>query len=70
METPNDGSDLYYRAAAVNAALSMSDYMSYEQASPISSTLATECGSMWKSVIIGGADIETALTDVIAKVSE
>ena len=28
------------------------------------------CGSMWKSVIIGGADIETALTDVIAKVSE
>lgn len=61
LETPGDGSEDYYKAAAVKAALGMSDYMSFELVSADSSTLASDCGAMWKSVIIGGEDIEQAL---------
>lgn len=68
LEMENDGSADYYKAAAVNAVLEMTDYLSYEHISPLTSTLATECGTMWKSVIIGGADVDSALSETAAKV--
>ena|GEM_PF-1058431 len=65
LEVQNDGSEEWYKAAAVNAALEMNDYMSCERVSASSAALATACGTMWKSVIIGGADIENALAEVV-----
>jgi len=69
LEAEADGSIDYYRAASINAALKMSGYTRYQQVSPISATLASECGTMWQSVIIGGADMDTALEAVAAKVN-
>lgn len=66
----NDGSGEYYRSAAVNAALDMMDYMKNEQFSPITASLATECGEMWKAVIIGGADIDESIANVVVKVTK
>lgn len=63
LDHENDGSEDYYKAAAVNAALGMADFMSYEQVSDNSSALATNCGAMWKAVIIGGADLDQSLAE-------
>jgi len=57
----NDGSAAYYKAAAVNAALEMNDYMRFDVAFAQSGELATEVGNMWKSIMVGGADIASTL---------
>lgn len=64
----SDGSLDYYKAAAVNAVLSMSEYLTTDKQCPITSSLAEECGQMWKSVIVGGQDIEEAIAGVLSKV--
>lgn len=57
----NDGSAAYYKAAAVNAALEMTDYMRFDVAFPKSGELATEVGNMWKSIMVGDADAASML---------
>lgn len=56
------------KAEAVNAVLAAQEGMSYERIIPNSSTLAQECGTLWQSVMIGGADIDTALSAAAANV--
>lgn len=56
------------KAAAVQAVLDMQDKMSYERVIPNCAALADECGTMWKSVMIGGAEVDTALAAAAAKV--
>ena len=70
LETENDGSSNYYKAAAVNTLLEMADYMQYERVSPVSAALAESCGTMWQSVIIGGKDIEAAMEQAVAEVEK
>lgn len=64
-----DGSPAYYKAASVNAALEMQDYMTYDRIIPQTTELSTEAGNTWMSVMIGGADIETAIADAVAKIN-
>ncbi len=61
------GTASYYKAQAVKAALQMNDYMRFDVAFDRSGELATEIGNMFKSVMIGGEDIVTALAAVQAK---
>ena len=61
------GTKAFYYASAVNAALKMQDIMSFDVAFGNADKLATEVGSMWKAVMIGGADPATALTETAAK---
>lgn len=68
LETEFDNSVTYYRAAAINACLEMSDYIQYQQVGPVSSNLAKEVGTMWQSVIIGDADIDESIAAVMAAV--
>lgn len=57
----------YYYAIAVKAALDMKDYMGYDVAFDQAGQLATAVGTMFKSVIIGGADPATALAQLQAE---
>lgn len=66
LETPNDGSKTYYTAAEINAVLEMSDYMSYEQMTPVTASLAKAAGTMWQSIIIGNQDIDQAISEAVA----
>lgn len=67
LDTPNDGSKTYYTALEINAAMDMTDYMAYEPMTDVTASLATAAGSMWKAVIIGGQDIESAIADAVAQ---
>lgn len=58
----------YYKAQAVNAVLVIQDQMSYEKIADNASALSEACGTMWSSVMIGGADIETALATSVSSV--
>ncbi len=58
----------YYKAQAVNAVLKIQDQMSYEKIAKNSSTLSEACGTMWSSVMIGGADIESALATAVSSI--
>lgn len=68
LDTPNDGSKTYYTALEINAAMEMTDYMAYESMTNVTASLATAAGNMWKAVIIGGQDIDSAIADAIAQV--
>lgn len=68
LESENDGSKTYYTAAEINAVLQMTDYMSYEKMTPVTSSLATAAGTMWKAIIIGGQDIDEAISEAVAQV--
>jgi len=57
----------YYYAIAVKAALDMKDCMKYDIAFDQASQLATQVGTMWKSVLIGGASPPTSLAETQAK---
>lgn len=61
LETPNDGSATYYKAAAVNAVLQMSDALTPDVITSNLADIYSECGVLWQSIMIGGADISTAL---------
>lgn len=61
------GTKAFYYASAVNAALKMQDIMSFDVAFGNADKLATEVGSMWKAVMIGGADPAVALAETAAK---
>lgn len=61
LETPNDGSALYYKAASVNAVLQMSEALTPDIIVTNLADIYSECGVLWQSVMIGGADIDTAL---------
>lgn len=67
LSTPNDGGKTYYTASEINAALEMSDYMAYESMTDVTASLAAAAGSMWKAIIIGGQDIDSAIADAIAQ---
>ena len=54
------------KAAAVQAVLDIQAQMSYERVLPTSAALADECGTLWQSVMIGNADIDTALAAAAA----
>ncbi len=54
-------SPLYYKASAVNAALEMMDWMRFDVAFSDAGQFAEEIGNMWKSIMIGGADVESTL---------
>lgn len=58
----------YYMAQAVNAVLETQDQMSFERITPNSSALSEACGTMWSSVMIGGADIEEALATAVSSI--
>ena len=55
------GSVEYYFALEANAALAMQDIMTFDVAFADSLDFTEEIGTMWKSVMIGGADPEAAL---------
>lgn len=63
----NDGSAEYYKALAINAALEMTDIMSFDVAFDKADALASEVGTMWKSIMIGGADPVESIESVQAK---
>ncbi len=67
LSTANDGSKLYYTASEINAAMEMSAYMAYESMTDVTASLATATGSMWKAIIIGGQDIDSAIADAVAQ---
>ncbi len=67
LNAENDGSAAYFKALAVNAALEMNGYMRFDVAFDRSYELASEVGTMWQSVMVGGADIASALAAVQAK---
>ena len=70
LEIPaDDGSVPYYKAAAVNAVIAKEDYLKANVIVPNASTIAKECGVLWESIMIGGANIETALADTDAKIN-
>jgi multiple sugar transport system substrate-binding protein len=58
--TPKDG-NVYNFAISVNAALEMMDYMRYDIAIDNADKLAEKVGSMFRTVLIGGADPATTL---------
>lgn len=68
LQTENDGSKLYYTAAEINAALEMTNYMSYDAITEVTASLAKEAGTMWQAIIIGGQDIDEAIAAAVAKV--
>ncbi|PKL12888.1 MAG: hypothetical protein CVV52_08225 [Spirochaetae bacterium HGW-Spirochaetae-8] len=57
----------YYYAIAVKAALDMKNFMKYDIAFDQASQLAAQVGTMWKSVLIGGADPVASLAETQAK---
>jgi multiple sugar transport system substrate-binding protein len=57
----------YYYAIAVKAALDMKDYMRYDVAFDQAGQLAAKVGTMWKSVLIGGADPAKSLAALQAE---
>ncbi|MCQ2411869.1 MAG: extracellular solute-binding protein [Sphaerochaetaceae bacterium] len=63
----NDGSATYYKSLAINAALDMTEIMNLDVAFDMADALASEVGTMWKSVMIGGADPAQSLKDVQKK---
>ena len=63
-----EGDASYYKAQAVNAVLQIQDQMTFERVIPNSSKLSEACGTMWMSVMVGGADAETALSEAVAAV--
>ena len=58
----------YYKAQAVNAVLEIQEQMSFEKIAENSSALTEACGTMWSSVMIGGADIESALATAVSSI--
>ncbi|MBD5150052.1 MAG: extracellular solute-binding protein [Oscillibacter sp.] len=68
LDTPNDGSKTYYTALEIRAAMDMADYMTYEAMTDVTASLAAAAGSMWKAVIIGGQNIDSAIADAVAQV--
>jgi len=63
----SDTGKSYYYAIAVKAALDMQDFMKYDVVFDQASQLATQVGTMWKSVLIGGADPVASLKESQAK---
>lgn len=63
----NDGSATYYKAAATKVALELQDYVRLNVAFPKEGELGTEVGNMWKSIMIGGADIQSELEATASK---
>ncbi len=59
--TSSVDSPSYYKASAVNAALEMMDWMRFDVAFAEAGQFAEEIGNMWKSVMIGGADVASTL---------
>ena len=70
LNTAADGSVPYYKAAAVNAVLAMESYLKADVIVPNAGAIARECGILWESVMIGGANIDTALAETDAKVNK
>lgn len=68
LSTPNDGSKQYYTASEINASLEMTAYMTSEATTKATSSLAKAAGEMWKAIIIGGQDIDSAIADAAAQV--
>ncbi|MCL2216505.1 MAG: extracellular solute-binding protein [Defluviitaleaceae bacterium] len=66
LATAMDGSIAGYRAAAVRSALEMRDFMQFQVAFERAGALADAVGSMWMSIMVGGADPETALRSAAA----
>ena len=58
-----------YNAMAVNSVLEIQDQMTYERVISKSTDLTDACGTMWLSIMIGGADVETALAEAVAAVN-
>lgn len=69
LEHPADGSAEYYKAAAVNTVLAMGDALKPDVIVSNADAIATECGVLWDSIMIGGADINAALAETEAKIS-
>ncbi len=67
LATEADGSVQYYKAAAIGAVLEMQDFLKVDRIIENTAAVAKECGVLWESVMIGGADIDTALADATAK---
>lgn len=70
LDTKADSTPVYYRAAAVNAALEMESFLTCERVNPHSAEIAAECGSLWQAIMIGGAPIESTLSETEGKLKK